>query len=78
LPTGEEYYKVINSRAWQVLPRDRADLFVSSALEVLKDTEDYNTLRTSLTMFMHTIGLPNERINGERHAIVLSDGNKSY
>ena len=32
LPTGAEYYQVINGRAWQVLPKERAERFISSAL----------------------------------------------
>ena len=78
LPTGEQYYKTINGRAWQVLPRDRADLFISIALKVLKGTNDYNKLVDKIGQFMHTIVLGNERILGERHAVLMSDGTKSY
>lgn len=79
LPSGADYYKVINSRAWQVLPKDRMEIFIRATLEnVPKDTKLYQTLIWNLSQFLNHKHTPNDRVSDEKHAMVLSEGDRAY
>ena len=78
LPTGSEYYRVINGRAYQALPIDRAKLFMQAALLAASNTPDFDMLVRHMTMFMHFMSRPNQTLQGERHGIILREGNKSF
>lgn len=77
LPIGSEYYRVINGRAYQVLPMDRAKLFMQAALMAASNTSDFSKFVTHMTMFMHFVSTPNKTLQGERHGMILTEGDKS-
>lgn len=78
LPTGADYYKTVNGRAYQALPKGRGMLFMHSALKAAFQTPDFANMQTNLTMFMHFFSQPNDRIREELHGLILSYNNKSY
>ena len=79
LPTGAEYYQVINGRAWQVLPKERAEQFISSALAyVPKDSKVWNSMMFNLTAFLATRTKENDRVVGEKNGVILQDGDNAY
>ena len=80
LPTndGKNYYKIINSRAWQALPLDRAKLFMRVALESAYQTPDFESMLNNMNYFMRALFRPNDRVKDEIHGMVLTDGQTSY
>ena len=73
-----EFYKIVNSRAWQVLPKERALLFMRIAMETLYGTKDFNNFLTNISSFMHFVYRGNGNIQDEVHGMILSYGNTSY
>lgn len=77
LPTGADYYRVLNGRAYQALPIDRALLFMRTALDAGYKTPDYDNFLRNMTMFMHYKFVPNNRIDLESHGMILTNNDKS-
>ena len=79
LPTeGRKYYEIVESRAWQALPIDRALTFMKVGLEAAYKTPDFAHMTLNMTSFMHFLFKPNKTLNDEIHAVIMSDGENSY
>ena len=78
LPTGADKYRVLDSRAWQALPMDRALMYMRLGAQAAYQTPDFNNMILNMTAFMHFLFKPNQRVNDEKHALILSDGETSY
>ena len=76
--SGREHYRVLENRAWQALPADRALTFMKVGLEAAYKTPAFDYMLTNMTAFMHFLFRPDNKIKDEIHAMILSDGDRSY
>jgi hypothetical protein len=57
---------------------DRAKMFMRIGTEAAYQTADFDNMLLNMTSFMHFLFRPNQRVNDEKHAMILSDGETSY
>ena len=76
--SGKEHYRVLEGRAWQALPAERALTFMKVGLEAAYKTPAFEHMLTNMTAFMHFLSKPNNKIKDEIHAMILSDGEQSF